>query len=218
MNRVFVLSPANCNGLRAQWLLRKNSRSDLAQRLRSPGAPLGEVFSFLSALYFRGKLAYAEAFSRPPFDCPGIFIITPSAGLIPHDTVIKLRQLRGFGRVPIQLKNPVYYSSLRRSAKKVARRIGPDCEVVLLGSLASRKYLEILCPIFGSRLIVPAEFIGRGDMSRGGLLLRHVRENLELNYVDGTTVRYRSHARDSAQKMEISDWDHFKTPKNVTQP
>jgi hypothetical protein len=73
MNRVFVLSPANCNGVRAQWLLRKNSRSDLAQRLRSPGAPLGEVFSFLSALYFfaaslptperfRGRLSTARGF------------------------------------------------------------------------------------------------------------------------------------------------------------
>jgi hypothetical protein len=123
MNRVFVLSPANCNGVRARWLLRKNrllrknSRSDLAQRLRSPGAPLGEVFSFLSALYFRGKLAYAQAFSRPPSDCPGIFIITPSAGLVPHDTLIRLPKLRGFGRVPIHVKNQVYYSSLRRTAK-----------------------------------------------------------------------------------------------------
>jgi hypothetical protein len=188
MNRVFVLSPANCNGVRAQWLLRKNSRSDLAQRLRRPGAPLGEVFSFLSALYFRGKLAYAEAFSRPPFDCPGILIITPTAGLVPHDTLIRLPKLRGFGRVPIHVENLVYYSSLRRTAKKLASRIGPDCEVVLLGSLASRKYLEILSPIFGSRLIVPAEFIGRGDMSRGGLLLRYVRENRELNYVNGTIL------------------------------
>jgi len=188
MNRVFVLSPANCNGVRAQWLLRKNSRSDLAQRLRRPGAPLGEVFSFLSALYFRGKLAYAQAFTRPPFDCPGILIITPTAGLVPHDTLIRLPKLRGFGRVPIHVENLVYYSSLRRTAKKLASRIGPDCEVVLLGSLASRKYLEILSPIFRSRLIVPAEFIGRGDMSRGGLLLRHVRENRELNYVDGTIL------------------------------
>jgi hypothetical protein len=188
MNRVFVLSPANCNGVRARWLLRKNSRSDLAQRLRSPGAPLGEVFSFLSALYFRGKLAYAQAFSRPPFDCPGIFIITPTAGLVPHDTLIRLPNLRGFGRAPIHINNQVYYSSLRRTAKKLASGIGPDCEVVLLGSLASRKYLEILSPIFGSRLIVPAEFIGRGDMSRGGLLLRYVRENRELNYVDGTIL------------------------------
>jgi hypothetical protein len=183
-----VLSPANCNGVRAQWLLRKNTRSDLAQRLRSPGAPLGEVFSFLSALYFRGKLAYAQAFSRPPLDCPGIFIITPTAGLMPHDTLIRLPNLRGFGRVPIHVKNQVYYSSLRRTAKKLASGIGPDCEVVLLGSLDSRKYLEILSPIFGNRLIVPAEFIGRGDMSRGGLLLRCVRENRELSYVDGTIL------------------------------
>jgi hypothetical protein len=186
MNRVFVLSPANCNGVRAQWLLRKNSRSDLAQRLRSPGAPLGEVFTFLSALYFRGKLAYARTFSRPPSDCPGILIITPTAGLVPHDTLIRLSKLRRFGRVPIQIKNPVYYSSLQRSAKKLAGRIGPDCEVVLLGSLANPKYLEILSPIFGSQLLVPAEFIGLGDMSRGGLLLRHVRENRELSYVAGT--------------------------------
>jgi hypothetical protein len=188
MNRVFVLSPANCNGVRARWLLRKNSRSGLAQRLRSPGAPLGEVFSFLSALYFRGKLAYAQAFSRPPSDCPGIFIITPTAGLVPHDTLIRLPKLRGFGRVPIHVKNQAYCSSLRRTAKKLASGIGPDCEVVLLGSLASRKYLEILRPIFGSRLIIPAEFIGRGDMSRGGLLLRYVRENRELNYVEGTIL------------------------------
>jgi hypothetical protein len=185
MNRVFVLSPANCNGVRAQWLLRKNSRSDLAQRLRGPGAPLGEVFTFLSALYFRGKLTYARAFSRPPADCPGIFIITPTAGLVPHDTLIRLRNLRRFAAVPIHINNQVYCSSLRRTAEKLASRLGPDCEVILLGSLASRKYLEILNPIFGNRLIVPAEFIGRGDMSRGGLLLRFVRENRELNYVDG---------------------------------
>src|SRR4030095_4043739 len=188
MNRVFVLSPANCNGVRAQWLLRKTSQSDLAQRLRNSGAPLGEVFSFLSALCFRGKLAYAQAFSSPPSDCPGIFIITPSAGLVPHDTLIQLPKLRGFSRVPIHVKSQVYYSSLRRTAKKLASGIGPDCEVVLLGSLARRKYLEILSPIFGSRLMVPAEFIGRGDMSRGGLLLRYVRENRQLSYRDGDVI------------------------------
>jgi hypothetical protein len=188
MNRVFVLSPANCNGVRAQWLLRKNSRSDLAQRLRSHGASLGEVFSFLSALYFRGKLTYAREFARPPSDCPGIFIITPTTGLVPHDSLIRLRNLRRFAAVPIHIKNEVYCSSLRRTAKKLASRIGPECEVVLLGSLATAKYVEILNPIFGSRLIVPAEFIGRGDMSRGGLLLRYVRENRELNYINGTML------------------------------
>jgi hypothetical protein len=188
MNRVFVLSPANCNGVRAQWLLRKTGRSDLAQRLRNPGAPLGEVFTFLSALYFRGKLTYARAFSRPPSDCPGILIITPSDGLVPHDTLIRLQNLRRFATVPIHIKNQVYCSSLRRSAKKLASRIGPECDVVLLGSLATGKYVEILNPIFGSRLIVPAEFVSLGDMSRGGLLLRHVRENRELDYIAGTTL------------------------------
>jgi hypothetical protein len=206
MNRVFILSPANCNGLRAHWLLRKNSQSDLTQRLRSPGAPLGEVFTFLSALYFRGKLAYAEAFARPPFESPGIFIITPTAGLVPHDTLIQLPHLRRFGRVPIHLKNQVYCSALRRSAKKLAGSVGSDCEVVLLGSLASRKYLEILSPIFGTRLVVPVEFIGLGDMSRGGLLLRSVQENRELNYVDGTVLAAQS--KSARDKMRTRSYVH----------
>jgi hypothetical protein len=184
MNRVFVLSPANCNGLRAGWVLRKNSRLELAQRLRGCGAPLGEVFSFLSALYFRGKLAYANAFARPPAHCAGIFIITPSAGLVPHDTLIRHQKLRGFSRVPIHVRSALYRSSLRRSAKKLAGEMNSDCEVILLGSIASGKYLDILSPIFGSRLRVPAQFMGLGDMSRGGLLLRCVRGNSELQYMD----------------------------------
>ena len=186
MNRVFLLSPANCNGLRARWVLRKNSRSDLALRLRTTGAPLGEVFSFLSALYFRGKLAYACAFARPPSGCAGILIITPSAGLVPHDTPIRHPKLRGFGRVPIHVKNRLYCSALRRSARRFAEAISSDCEVILLGSIATGKYLEILGPIFGNRLRVPAEFMGLGDMSRGGLLLRCVRENSELQYMEAS--------------------------------
>jgi hypothetical protein len=183
MKRVFVLSPADCNGLRARWLLRKNSRADLALRLRASGATLGEVFSFMSALYFRGKLAYAQAFAQPPPACPGILIITPSAGLVPHGAVVRLAQLRGYGRVPIHLENRRYRTALRQSAKRLTGEIGAECEVVLLGSLASGKYLDILSPVMGSRLRVPAEFIGRGDMSRGGLLLRCVRENRELDYI-----------------------------------
>jgi hypothetical protein len=188
MNRVFVLSPANCNGLRARWMLRKNSRSEIAQRLRGEGVSLGEVFSFLSALYFRGKLAYAQAFAEPPPNCSGILIITPTAGLMPDDTVIRLSKLHGFRRGRIHVKNRHYCSSLRRSARLLATQMGSDCELVLLGSLATGKYLNLLKPIFGSRLRVPPEFIGRGDMSRGGLLLRCVRENRELNYVAAETV------------------------------
>jgi hypothetical protein len=184
MKRVFVLSPANCNGLRARWVLRQNSRSELAQRLRREGAPLGEVFSFLSALYFRGKLAYAQAYADPPSNCPGIVIITPTAGLVPQDRVIRTSALRGFSRGRIHVNNRAYSSLLRRSAKKLALHMGSDCELILLGSLATGKYLDILAPIYGNRLRVPAEFIGLGDMSRGGLLLRCVRENRQLNYID----------------------------------
>ena len=54
---------------------------------------------------------------------------------------------------------------------------------MLLGSIASSKYLSLLLPIFGARLRVPAQFIGLGDMSRGGLLLRCVREQRELDYI-----------------------------------
>lgn len=184
MNRVFVLSPANCNGVRARWLLRKNSPLDLAKRLRRPGVPLSEVFSFLSSLYFRGKLAYAQAFARPPTDCAGIYIITPTIGLVPHNMLIRISKLRAFSRAAIDVKNRLYCSSLRRSARQLVNEIGSECEVVLLGSITSGKYLKLLSPIFGGQLRVPAEFIGLGDMSRGGMLLRCVNDNRELNYID----------------------------------
>ena len=184
MNRVFLISPANCNGVRARWILGPTGRSDLAKRLRqADGAPLGEVFAFLSALYFRGKLTYARAFARPPLNTEGVLIITPTAGLLPPDSLVRLSRLRGFSRVPISLKNRSYRGSLLRAVKKLASNIGPDCEVVLLGSIASGKYLDILNRVFGARLRVPAEFIGRGDMSRGALMLRCVKEQRELDYI-----------------------------------
>ena len=61
--------------------------------------------------------------------------------------------------------------------------IGAECEVVLLGSIASGKYVDLLMPIFGERLVFPPHFVGRGDMSRGGLMLRCVDAGLELDYV-----------------------------------
>lgn len=184
MNRIFLISPANCNGERARWVLKKTARSDLATRLRSPeGAPLGEVFTFLSALYFRGKLSYARAFARPPSNAAGILIITPTAGLLRDDTLVRLSTIRGFSRVPISLKNRRYRYSLLRAAKKLGAQVGPDCQVVLLGSIASSKYIEILNRVFHDRLRVPAEFVGLGDMSRGALLLSRVKENRELDYI-----------------------------------
>src|SRR5947208_4538410 len=83
-HQVFLLSPANCSGKRAGLLLRKDARSALAQRLRSEeGATIGEVFTFMSGLYFRGKLAYASAFAQPPDGCGGVHVIVPGRGLCP---------------------------------------------------------------------------------------------------------------------------------------
>jgi hypothetical protein len=186
---VFLLSPANCGGIRAKVVAAPAASFELAVRLRSPeGAPLGDVFSFVSGLYFRGKLAYARRFARPPEpDDPvvagGALVITPSAGLRSVDMPLTLDAFNAFARVPIAVDNASYREPLVRGARALDRAAGPDCEVVLLGSIASGKYVELLLPIFGDRLLFPPDFVGRGDMSRGGLMLRCVAADLELPYV-----------------------------------
>lgn len=175
--RVFLLSPAHCGGERAALLLSPRASFDLARRLREPdGATLGEVFSFLSGLYFRGKLAYATRFGVP-------LVITTNAGLRPADDRVTLTDLRAAGRVDIHAGNPRYRRPLLTSAQAVSHTLGRDADVTLLGSIASDKYVGVLLEVFGERLTFPAAFVGRGDMSRGGLLLRCVRAGLELDYV-----------------------------------
>jgi hypothetical protein len=49
--------------------------------------------------------------------------------------------------------------------------------------VATGKYVDTLLPILGERLLFPADFAGRGDMSRGALLLRSVAEGKELPYI-----------------------------------
>jgi hypothetical protein len=177
MARVFLLSPANCGGERAQLLFAARATFPLARRLRSEGGvPLGEVMSFVSGLYFRGKLAYAEAFGIP-------LVITADAGLRPADTPVTLTRLRASARVDIHAANPRYRRPLEESARAVAALLKPDDTVTLLGSIASDKYVDVLLGVFGERLSFPIDFVGRGDMSRGGLLLRCVRAGRELDYV-----------------------------------
>jgi hypothetical protein len=178
MTRLFLLSPASTSGRRAQILLRHEARFDLARRVRDSGAPLGEIFSFLSGLYFRGKLTYASAFAPKG----GVFVITSSDGLLPPDRVVGLGDLERFASVPIQTHEPRYRAPLLRDLGALAES-APDAEIVLLGSIATDKYVEPLRTAFGDRLRFPAEFAGRGDMSRGGLLLRCVEEARELSYV-----------------------------------
>ena len=189
--RVFLLSPASATGQRCRMLLAARASFELAQRLRRDGAPLGEVMSFLSALYFRGKLTYAERFAAPPAGCPGVFVITPDRGLVTPDTPITLRDVRAFARVPIDASERRYAKPLRASADALRARLSARGEVVLLGSIATPKYVAVLGAAFGAALLFPSDFVGRGDMSRGGLLLRAARAGTELAVrpVDGAVRR-----------------------------
>jgi hypothetical protein len=186
-NRIFLLSPAYCGGERARIFLNPRSEFDLALRLRSPeGAPIGEVFTFLSGLYFRGKLAYAEEFASPPGGVPGVLVITPNEGLRSPDEAVTVARLKRFARGDIDERKRSYRQPLLRDARLIAEAAGDRCEVVLLGSVASGKYVDVLVKVFGERLLFPISFVGRGDMSRGGLMLRCARSGVELDYVPVT--------------------------------
>ena len=191
-SRIFLISPANCGGPRAKMVMSDRAQFDLAVRLRQGrGVALGEVFAFVSGLYFKGKLAYALEFAQPPepglpLTGSGALVITPTAGLRAAETAITLRALQVFAGVDIAANDPRYRKPLLSSARALDEEIGPDCEVVLLGSIASAKYVDVLTGVFGDRLLFPIDFVGRGDMSRGGLLLRAVRSGEELPYAPVT--------------------------------
>jgi hypothetical protein len=181
--RVFLLSPASCSGRRAQLLLRDQAAFDLAVRLRNEGLTLGQTFSFLSGLYFRGKLAYAEQFAQVANGMPKALVITAGRGLMPATAIVRRDDLVEFASVPIAPDLAAYRDPLRRDALQLADRLGPHCQVVLLGSVATAKYREVLGEILADRLYFPAAFVGRGDMSRGGLMLRCVAAAQELEYI-----------------------------------
>ena len=185
--RVFLLSPARCDGERARLLIDPEARSLLAARLREPeGVPLGEVFSFLSSLYFRGKLTYARSFADQSHGAAPALVITADRGLMSPDDHVRRDDLLAFSRVDIAGGDERYLTPLRRDVTALARAIDDSTFVVLLGSVATGKYVDTLLDTFGDRLVFPPAFVGRGDMSRGGLLLRHAREGRELDYVPVT--------------------------------
>jgi hypothetical protein len=182
--RIFLLSPAYAGGDRARMILSERAQFDLARRLRSKeGATIAEVFTFLSGLYFRGKIAYANAFARCANGTCGVFVITPTRGLVDAATKIHIDDLREFAEVDIHESDPRYRKPLERDAKRLAGKLSPQSDVVLLGSIATGKYIDVLLKNLRQRLCFPADFVGRGDMSRGGLLLRSAADRQELEYV-----------------------------------
>ncbi len=186
--RLFVLSPARLDGKRARLLFEPRTEFALAAALRSrEGVPIGHVFRFLSGLYFRGKLAYAERFARPAASAAwigsGALVITQSRGLVPVESRVCIEHLEEFAEVNVDPAEPRFCGPLTRDAERLREALGAEGEAVLLGSIATPKYTAPLTKALGARLFFPREFVGRGDMSRGGLLLRCVDANAELTYV-----------------------------------
>jgi len=184
-HRIFLLSPAHAGGERARMILREPAQFELARRLRdsSSSVSIAEVFTFLSGLYFRGKIAYANAFARPPRGMPGVLVITPTRGLIDARMRIRLDDLREFAAVDIHENDLRYRQPIERDAGRLGSELPARSEVILLGSIATGKYVDVLLASFGDRLRFPAEFVGRGDMSRGGLMLRCAADRQELSYI-----------------------------------
>ncbi|HTQ97405.1 MAG TPA: hypothetical protein VMH89_11405 [Candidatus Acidoferrum sp.] len=180
---IFLLSPADSSGRRGRMLVNPKSQFELAQRLRTTGITLGEAYSFMSSLYFRGKLAYAAAFSSQSHDLPSIQIITPTRGLLSPHTAVNLADLAELGVERILEKNPRYRDPLERDLRKLSESLGTDGKVIFLGSLGTKRYIPLLKEILGHRILIPRDFLGMGNMQRGAVLLRCVREHRQLTYV-----------------------------------
>ena len=179
--RLFLLSPANMAGLRAKLLLNPNAPFPLAREFRRNGLPLADVFTFTSGLYFRGKITYANHFAHATHR-DLVRVITSNAGLVDPREKVGPGHIEAYGETEIEVTDPKYHEPLRRDAQILARRIAKRGEVVLLGSIATPKYRDVLLDVFGSQLLFPVDFVGRGDMSRGALLLRAVEADQELVY------------------------------------
>ncbi|HEY2830265.1 MAG TPA: hypothetical protein VGJ88_09130 [Thermoanaerobaculia bacterium] len=189
--KVFLLSPASTSGLRAKQLMSPRAQFPTALRFRAGEVMIAEAFAFMSALYFRGKIGYALHFGG----AENTFVIAPGYGLVPPTWTLNEERMKKMSRTDVDMKDRTYVKTLRDSATKLAKGLAngmdDDAEVVLLGSVASGKYVDVLLPIFGERLRFPHAFAGLGDMSRGGLMLRAVRANCELEYVKLDAPRHR---------------------------
>src|SRR6266542_1387715 len=178
-HRIFLLSPAYAGGERARMILSDGAQFELARKLRGKsGAPIADVFTFLRGLYFRGKIAYATTFARPARGMAGVFVITPTRGLVDARTRIHLDDLREFATINIHETDSRYRAPIERDSRRLAKRLPPRSEIILLGSIATGKYVDVLLANFRGRLRFSAEFVGRGEM-----MLRCAVDRQELSYI-----------------------------------
>ena len=190
-SRIFLLSPAKAGGRRYSILTSDEASFELALKFRAGSATLGEIYSFISGLYFRGKIAYAAAFGADPGQSSNALVIVPGLGLLPPETVFSPEQLRATAQIEVDEDNPVHHDALLAAAGSLDRATGHQCSFVLLGSVASAKYTTALLKVLDHRLLFPAEFVGRGDMSRGGIMLRSAASGEELTYIPVTGAQLR---------------------------
>ena len=164
-------------------LLNPRARFDLAVKLQSGGAPSVRSIRSSAACISGARSPTPGHFQSPPPGVPASLVITPGAGLIPPETLVTESELRTLAETDIHQDEPRYREPLERDARMLCTAAGPDCQFILLGSIATAKYMAPLLDCFGDRLVFPGDFVGRGDMSRGGLMLRCAREGRELDYV-----------------------------------
>jgi hypothetical protein len=206
MTRIFLLSPANLSGLRAKQLASPRATFDLAVQYRSEqGVAIGDAFAFMSSLYFRGKISYARRFAVPSplVGGDGIFVITSGYGLVAPDWRLNEERMKRMKKIDVDASTRSYTKPLKEHADLLHRALDDDAEVVLLGSVATGKYVDVLRPILGNRLRFPAVFAGLGDMARGGLMLRAARAGKELEYTTLDAPRHR--AKGTSGKMPSLD-------------
>jgi hypothetical protein len=106
--------------------------------------------------------------------------MAPVLGLRSPETAIATHHLRAMGE--LEVESEAYVVQLRNDALAINAEIQVDTQIVLLGSIASGKYVDTLIDVFGARLVFPEAFVGRGDMSRGGMMLRAAKSGEELAY------------------------------------
>ena len=185
--RIFLLSPASTDGLRAQQLTSPRAGFGAAERYRSPeGVTIEEAFTFMSSLYFRGKIGYARHFAAPPPELAlgsrttASWSSLPASGWCRRACRITPEEMKKLRRTPVDLKSRAYCAPMKKHVEQL-RDLAPDG---LGGAPGQRRDRQVRGPAAAGprdRLLFPRDFAGAGDMKRGGMMLRAVREDRELS-------------------------------------
>ena len=129
------------------------------------------------------QATYASRFGRPPPSLPPALVITPTRGLQSPSLPISRSLIEEFASLDWHRPTRAFWIRSSRVRVSFVHRSSQRCAWSCSG--ASRRAGTSSRWRASSRAgcNYPAEFVGRGDMSRGGLLLRHAEEGRELDYV-----------------------------------